>query len=299
MQLSSKPNRLPDADDGGSGEFSVRQVRCLQLRQLMRSRTFLAGATILSLWISCAIFGGLFRPVDPLAQDLLATHSPPSGAHLFGTDALGRDVLSRIIGGSRQILIVAPAASVLGTVVGTIIGLVQAYFLGLIDMIIGRIIEAALALPLLIIAVVFVVALGASVPTLILVVGFAFALIISRTIRTAAIQERHLDYVAAARLRGEGAAHIMLIEILPNILGPIIVEFTVRLGNAIYLVAGLSFLGFGVRPPTPDWGADIADNYQYLAAGYWWETLFAALAIASLITATSLVGDSIESVIIE
>jgi peptide/nickel transport system permease protein len=111
--------------------------------------------------------------------------------------------------------------------------------------------------------------------------------------------ERDLDYVAAARLQGEGAMHNMFVEILPNVMGPIIVEFTVRLGYAIFLVATLSFLGFGVSPPTPDWGADIAANYQYLVAGYWWETLFPALAIASLITAINLMGDSIETVVIQ
>ena len=112
------------------------------------------------------------------------------------------------------------------------------------------------------------------------------------------LQERELDYVAAARLRDESGAHIMFVEILPNVMGPILVEFTVRLGYAIFTVATLSFLGFGVQPPTPDWGADIATSYQYLAAGYWWETLFPALAIASLVVAVNLVADSIEAVLI-
>jgi peptide/nickel transport system permease protein len=119
--------------------------------------------------------------------------------------------------------------------------------------------------------------------SLVQVIGLAFGLIISRTVRTAVLQERDLDYVAAARLRGESGPHIMIMEILPNVLGLIIAEFTIRLGYAVFTVATLSFLGFGVGPPTADWGADIAANYQYLAAGYWWETLFPALAIASLI----------------
>jgi peptide/nickel transport system permease protein len=142
-----------------------------------------------------------------------------------------------------------------------------------------------------------VVAIGPSSRTLILVIGFVFALIISRTVRTAVLQERELDYVAAASLRGEGAAHIMFAEILPNVLSPILVEFTVRLGYAIFAIATLSFLGFGIQPPTPDWGADIANSYGYLGAGYWWETLFPALAIASLVVAVNLVSDSVESVL--
>ena len=154
-------------------------------------------------------------------------------------------------------------------------------------------------LPIVIVAFLFIVAVGPSTGTLILIIGFVFALIIARTVRTAVLQERELDYVAAAQLRDESSIHIMFAEILPNVLAPIIVEFTVRLGYAIFTVATLSFLGFGVPPPTPDWGADIAASYQYLAAGYWWETLFPALAIASLIVAVNLIGDSIEAVLIQ
>ena len=132
-----------------------------------------------------------------------------------------------------------------------------------------------------------------------IVIGFVFSLIIARTVRTAVLQERELDYLAAARLRGERLWNVMFVEILPNVVGPILVEFTVRLGYAIFTIATLSFLGFGVQPPTPDWGADIAANYQYLAAGYWWETLFPALAIASLVIAINLIGDAIEGVLVQ
>jgi peptide/nickel transport system permease protein len=160
-------------------------------------------------------------------------------------------------------------------------------------------VDAALALPIVIVAFMFVVAVGPSTLDLILVIGFVFALLIARTVRTAVLQERELDYIASARLRDESGPHIMFVEILPNVLGPILVEFTVRLGYAIFTVATLSFLGFGVQRPTPDWGVDIADNYQYLAAGYWWETLFPALAIASLVVAVNLIADSIEAVLIQ
>ena len=166
-------------------------------------------------------------------------------------------------------------------------------------MVVGRIVDAALSLPIVVVAFIFVVAVGPSTLTLIVVIGFVFSLIIARTVRTAVLQERELDYLAAARLRDESALHVMFVEILPNVLGPIIVEFTVRLGYAIFTIATLSFLGFGVELPTPDWGADIANNFQYLGAGYWWETLFPALAIASLVIAINLIGDSIESVLVQ
>ena len=151
----------------------------------------------------------------------------------------------------------------------------------------------------MIVAFIFVVAVGPSTLTLILVIGFVFSLIIARTVRARRPPRRELDYLAAARLRGENRRHVMFVEILPNVLGPIIVEFTVRLGYAIFTIATLSFLGFGVQLPTPDWGADIANNYGLLAAGYWWEVLFPALAIASLVIAINLIGDSMEAVLIQ
>src|SRR5438309_827848 len=163
---------------------------------------------------------------------------------------------------------------------------------------IRRLVQGVLALPVVIVAVLFVVALGPSSPTLIIVIGLVFGLLISRTVRTAVLQERDLDYIAAARLRDESDLHIMFVEILPNVTGPILVEFTVRLGYAIFTIATLSFLGFGIQPPTPDWGADIANSYPYLGAGYWWQVLFAALAIASLVVAINLIADSIEAVLI-
>jgi peptide/nickel transport system permease protein len=265
----------------------------------VRSPAFVTGTVLLLWWIVCALFGSLLSPYDPVSGTLASFNAPPSGSHWFGTDSLGRDVLSRVIVGARDILIIAPLATLLGTVLGTCIGLVQGYFRGLADNVIGRVVEAVLALPVVIVAFLFVVALGPSAPTLIIVIGLVFGLLIARTVRTAVLQERGLDYVAAARLRDESGAHIMFVEILPNVLGPILVEFTVRLGYAIFTVATLSFLGFGIRPPTPDWGGDIAGSYQYLAAGYWWETLFPALAIASLVVAVNLVADSVEAVLVQ
>lgn len=283
----------------GAVDYSAAAVRQERLRQIVRSPAFVIGAVILLWWIVCALFGRTFSPYNPTTGSLLQFNAHPSGAHWFGTDSLGRDALSRVIVGARGILVVATLATLLGTVVGASIGLVQGYFGGLVDNIVGRLVETVLALPVVIVAFLFVVAVGPSDITLILVIGFVFSLLIGRTVRTAVLQERELDYVAAARLREESHRHIIFAEILPNVLAPILVEFTVRLGYAIFTVATLSFLGFGVQPPTPDWGADIAANYQYLAAGYWWETLFPALAIASLVVGVNLVADSVEAVVIQ
>jgi peptide/nickel transport system permease protein len=292
---------LPVEAGGAAGavDSSAGAIRRENLRLLVRSPAFLIGVSILLWWIVCAVFGKVIAPYNPVTGSLTAFNQAPSGAHWFGTDSLGRDVLSRVIVGARDILIVTPLATLLGTVLGTCIGLVQGYFRGRVDSFSGRLVDAVLALPIVIVAFLFVVALGPSTPVLIVVIGLVFGLLISRTVRTAVLQERDLDYIAAARLRDESNVHIMFVEILPNVFGPILVEFTVRLGYAIFTVATLSFLGFGIQPPTPDWGADISNSYQYLGAGYWWETLFPALAIASLVVAINLIADSIEAVVIQ
>ena len=266
-------------------------------RLLLRRPTFIAGVAILVFWVVCAVFGHAIAPQDPLAQQLLATNKPPSGAHWFGTDQLGRDVFSRVIVGARTILVISFFATLLGTVVGTALGLMMGYLGGVVDIVTGRLVEAVLALPLLVVAFLFVVAIGPSPLTIIIVIGFVFAPLIARTVRAAVLVERQQDYLASARLLGEGSAHIMFVEVLPNVLPAVLVEFTVRLGYAIFTVASLSFLGFGVQPPTPDWGADFSANYGVLPAGYWWMTLFPALAIASLVIAINLVTDSIEQVL--
>ena len=282
------------------GEVAVANVFAAppaQWRLLLRKPAFLIGAAVLLFWVICAIFGHLIAPFDPLAQQLLAKNSAPSGAHLFGTDSLGRDVLSRVIVGARDILLIAPLATLLGAVCGTAVGLAMGYLGGVVDIVLGRIVEAVLALPVVIVAFLFIVAVGPSSVTLIVVVGFIFTPLIARTVRTAVLVESQLDYLSSARLLGERPGYIMFAEILPNVLPVIVVEFTVRLGYAIFAVATLSFLGFGVQQPTPDWGGDIAANYGLLGAGYWWETLFPALAIASLVMALNLVTDSIEQVV--
>jgi peptide/nickel transport system permease protein len=263
--------------------------------RLVRSPTFLVGATIVLFWVLCAIFGPYVVPYDPLADDILNSLTPPSREHWFGADQLGRDVFSRVIMGSRDILTVAPLATLLGTLAGTALGLLTGYFGGIVDQILGRIIDAFMAVPLIVVALLALVALGASSATVVFVIGLSFTPIISRSVRAAVIGERQLDYVTAAHLRMESSAHIMFVEILPNVVGPILVEATVRLGYAIFAVATLSFLGFGIQPPSPDWGLSIASNYS-LVGDYYWTVLFDALAIASLVIGVNLVADGIEHV---
>jgi peptide/nickel transport system permease protein len=275
----------------------TRVARRETLRQLVRSKAFLVGALVVLFWIFWALANSRLTPYDPLAQsnDFLA---PPSRTYWFGTDSLGRDVFSRVLAGATSVLKIAPLAMLLGIVGGTVFGLITGYFRGLVDDAISRIVDAVLALPLIVIAVTAIVALGASTVTLILVIGVVFTPLVTRTVRAAVLAERELDYVRAARLRGERAPYVMFVEILPNVMGPIVVESTVRLGYAIFAVAGLTFLGFGVQPPSPDWSLQISQNYTLLAGGsYWWTVLFPALAIASLVVAVNLIADGLTQVL--
>lgn len=275
----------------------VSVARRERLRALVRSKTFVLGVVIVGWWVFWAIVGTRLTPYDPLAQsaDNLAH---PSGTYWFGTDSLGRDVLSRVLAGATGVLKVAPLATLLGIAGGTVIGLVTGYFRGIVDDTISRVIDAVLALPLIVVAVTAIVALGTSIGTLIVVIGVVFMPIVSRTVRAAVLAERDLDYVQAAKLRGERSPYVMFVEILPNIVGPIVVEATVRLGYAIFTVAGLTFLGFGLQPPAPDWGLQIAENYGLLAGGsYWWTVLFPGLAIATLIVGVNLIADGLQQVL--
>jgi peptide/nickel transport system permease protein len=284
-------------EDAGALRAGQTEIRRELLRELARSKTFLVGSVILLFWIICAIFGPALAPHDPYAENLLGINKAPSSAHWFGTDQLGRDMFSRVIAGSRNILIIAPLATMIGTVFGTIIGLVMGYFRGVVDDVLGRFVEAFLALPLVVTGVIALATLGRSNLVIIIVIGLIFTPLIARTVRAAVLLERDLDYVSAARLRGEGSLYIMFVEILPNVSGPILVEFTVRLGYAIFTVLTLTFLGLGVQPPNPDWGQDILANYGVVPAGYWWEVLFDALAIATLVVSVSLISDAVQGVL--
>jgi peptide/nickel transport system permease protein len=287
----------PSAEAAGAIDASAATVRRELARELVKSKTFIVGLVVVVFWLVCAVFGRSIAPYSPEFQDLLGVNKPPSSAHWFGTDQIGRDVLSRVLVGSRSVLIISFLATVLGTVAGTIIGLITGYMRGVTDEVISRFVEAILSLPLIITALLVVAALGPSNTTVTISVGLVFTPVIARTVRSAVIQERELEYVAAAHLRNETSPYIMFSELLPNVFPPIMVEFTVRLAYAIFTVATLSFLGLGIQLPTPDWGLDISQNYSQITAGYWWEVLFAAAAIGSLVIGINLVADSIESVL--
>jgi peptide/nickel transport system permease protein len=269
------------------------------ISRLLRTPTFLIAVFVIGFWTFCAFFGYHIAPHDPTFQtdDILQS---PNGKYPFGTDQIGQDVLSRVIAGSRSTMEIAPAATLIATAAGTAIGLMLGYFRGWFDEILGRLIDAFLAIPGIIFLIAVITSLGSSVRTLIITIGIAFTPIIARTVRAAVLAEAGLDYVQAAKLRGEKAPYILFVEILPNIVPPIIVEATVRLGYAIFTVVGITFLGLGLHPPTPDWSVDITAGFQNLNDtfhdGYYWQVLFPGLAIISICVAVAMLADSLQQV---
>ena len=277
----------------GPPRDDASMARRERVQVLLHSKSFIAGAIIVGFFVFCAIFGRLVVLQDPFASNPLNQLQSPSANYWFGTDRLGRDVFSRVIVGARDIMIIAPAATLLGTILGTALGLVTGYFRGTVDDVLSRVLEAVLALPVILVGIMALTALGPSDVTIIIVVGFVFAPVIARTVRAAVLSERELEYVSAARLRNEKTPYILFAEILPNVMGPVVVEFTVRLGYAIFVVATLSFLGLGVQPPSPDWGLQVFEHYGLISGGFWWPVLFPAAAIAILVIGVNLIADGL------
>ena len=288
----------PAAPVVGPAVSERSQARRETIGLLLRRPAFIIGNVIIIFWIVTAILGERITPYDPFNQ-FFSGHQAPSAQHLMGTDRLGRDVLSRVMVGSRDVLIIAPLAAMLGVVAGTLLGLIMGFYRGAVDDILSRIVEAFLALPVVLVALLVLVVLGTSPLVVVAVVGILFTPIVARTVRSAVLSERQLDYVTAAKLRGESGFFILSREIFPNVLGPTVVEMTVRFGYAIFTVATLSFLGVGLQPPSPDWGLTVAEEYNNMISGVWWPTLFPALAIASTIIAVNLIADSLQSVLSE
>ncbi|MCP8884722.1 ABC transporter permease [Devosia sp. XJ19-1] len=273
-----------------------RQQRAFLLRQLFGNPGFLLGAVIILFWCLVAIGWHLIVPYDPFATGITMPLGAPSLEHWMGGDDLGRDVWSRVLAGTADVLSIAPLATVITISVGTLIGVCAAYFGGAIDNLLMRSVDILLVFPPIIIALMIISAIGASQVTMIIIIGFFGAPAVSRTIRAAAMREANRDYVAAAVMRRENNGYILLREILPNIEGPVAVETTIRFGYAIFAAASLSFLGVSLQPPAADWGLTITVQRIYIQVQPW-STLGPALALASLVVAVNLVADRLRKVL--
>lgn len=262
------------------------------LKRLLRTPQGAVGLILVVLVFIVVLFGPLLAPRDPEAMSILARYKGPSANFLLGTDQYGRDILSRLLIGARSTVTMAVCATLAGTLAGAFIGTVSAFLGGRADEIIMRTIDAIMAIPNLLFALLIVNLLGSSSVNALVAVAVAFAPGMARITRSAALTVRKQDYVSAAVARGESSSYIILREMLPNVVAPIVVETTIRVSFAVMLFATLSFLGLGAQPPATEWGLMVSEarQYMHLSAGI---LIWPSLAIAIVAIGFNLLGDGL------
>ena len=262
------------------------------LRRLLSSRGIVLGGVVLVIVGIVALSGPLLAPYDPLAQHPELSLDPPTLAHPFGTDLLGRDVLSRAIVGARQSLLVALVAISIAVTVGTLIGLASGFYEGWVDLLLQRLIEIQLAFPGLLLALAIVAVLGPGLGNAMIAVGISLIPSYARMVRASVLTIKHNAYVEAARVIGCGDVRVIATHILPNVAVPILVLTTVGIAWAILIGSSLSFLGLGAQPPFAEWGRDLSEGRNYMAVA-WWVSTFPGLAILFTIVSVNLFGDGL------
>ena len=245
----------------------------------------------------CALFGPYIVPYDPLASDTSATLQSPSLRHWFGTDLLGRDIFSRVLAATRLDFTIAIASVALVLVMGGLAGISAGFFGGWTDRIVGRISDTIMAFPLFVLAMGIVVALGNSVLNIIIATMIINLPFYCRFARSAVNVRRDLGYVEAARMGGNGSLMVLLNHIVPNILPPMMVQASLNMGWAILNAAGLSFIGLGVRPPTPEWGIMVSEGASYIISGEWWAFMFPGAALVLAVFCFNMLGDGLRDLL--
>jgi peptide/nickel transport system permease protein len=286
----STPAMTFDEVEAAPGRMRSRQWTQL-LRTSARMWRFRIGLVTVIILVLVALLGPLLAPHSP-TQFIAAPNSPPSSHALFGADSLGRDVWSRFLNGGRSVLGLAVAATIVGVGLGLIIGLTAAYAGGVVDEILMRIADVFMAFPQIVLALLLVSAFGPKLWLIVLTVGISHAPRVARVLRGAAQQVVERDFVKAAEAVGEPRRRIIFGELLPNVTSPLLVECGLRLTYSIGLIAAISFLGFGLQPPSSDWGLMINENRLAVAVQPW-GVLLPVLAIALLTIGTNLVTDGI------
>jgi peptide/nickel transport system permease protein len=251
------------------------------------------GAAIILAMLLLAVLAPLIARYDPVVNDFAAMLAPPSGAHWLGTDAFGRDVLSRLIFGSRTALLVGFGSSVLGATLGAVLGVASAYFGGRVDLYLQRVMDVFLSFPLIILALALVAILGNSIPNLIMAIMVPMIPRSALVIRSSALAIREMPYVDAARAAGFGHGRIILRHMLPNVMAPYLIMLTAFLGQAILAESSLSFLGLGVQEPIPAWGLMLRGAAVEFAEAAPWMAVFPGLAISLSVFGFNLFGDSL------
>lgn len=268
-----------------------------RLKRERRSAVLLwVGLTVVGLFVLLGIFAPWVAPHDPVRQNIANTLVPPfweqggSVAHLLGTGALGQDILSGIIYGARVSLVVAVCAVLLSGSFGVAVGLLAGFLGGWVDSLLMRLTDIQLSIPFILLAIALIGALGPSMTNVILVIAVTNWVAYARVARAETLTIRERDFVKAARVSGTGLARVLAIHILPNVLNSVVVLATLDIGKVIIFESGLSFLGLGVQPPTPSWGAMLADGRKYINIAYWLST-FPGLAIMTVVLGVNFLGD--------
>lgn len=264
-------------------------------RLLLRSPVAVAGLAVLALLVVLALLGPLLVPYGANAVDVSRALQPPSGAHWFGTDDLGRDILSRVVLAARASLQVSVVSVSIALVVGVALGLVAGYFRGWADAVAMRVVDVLFAFPVMLLAIAIVAVLGPGLGTAMIAIGIVYVPVFARVTRASVLGVREEPYVRAAVSIGAGPLRIIRTHVLPNVTAPIIVQTSLSLAFAILAEAALSFLGLGIQPPEPSWGRMLFDGRGF--TGAWWMSVFPGLAIFVTVLAFNLVGDGLRDVL--
>ena len=244
-----------------------------------------------------AVVGPYIVPYDPLASDTAQALKPPNAQHWFGTDQLGRDVFSRVISATRLDFFIAVASVALVFLMGGLAGVAAGFFGGWTDRIVGRIADTIMAFPLFVLAMGIVAALGNTVQNIVLATAIVNFPLYARIARAEANVRRDAGFVEAARLSGNADWRILVGQILPNVLPILVVQMSLTMGYAILNAAGLSFIGLGVRPPTPEWGIMVAEGAAFMVSGQWWNAFFPGAALMVAVFCFNLLGDGLRDIV--
>ena len=247
--------------------------------------------------VLAAVFGPQIAPYDPLASNTVQALKPPSAQHWFGTDQLGRDVFSRVIVATRLDFFIAVASVALVFLMGGLAGVAAGFFGGWTDRIVGRIADTIMAFPLVVLAMGIVAALGNNVQNIVLATAIVNFPLYARVARAEANVRREAGFVEAARLSGNADWRILVSQILPNVFPILVVQMSLTMGYAILNAAGLSFIGLGVRPPTPEWGIMVAEGAAFMVSGQWWNAFFPGAALMIAVFCFNLLGDGLRDVV--
>lgn len=247
--------------------------------------------------LACALFGEVLAPYDPLATSAANALQAPSTAHWFGTDSVGRDVFSRVLVATRLDLSISIAAVALSFFIGSILGAIAGYWGGWLDSILNRVLDTIMAFPLFVLAMGIVAALGNTIENIIYATAIINIPFYARLVRAEVNIRRDAGFVRAAKLSGNGDLRVLVMHIFPNALPPMMVQVSLNMGWAILNAAGLSFIGLGVRPPTPEWGIMVAEGANFIVSGEWWLAVFPGLWLMIAVFTFNLLGDGLRDMV--